>query len=266
MTMDTHDAYEIGQIYEIPIESIHTNPTQPRQTFEREPLEALKLSIAREGLLQPIAVICDEANGFIIAAGERRYRAVKELGWTTIPARIVAGNIHDLAVMENMIREDLNPMERAIAMQSYLAEHKCSRKKLATILGIARNSISEVLSLNRLPKEIQEVIIKDKRYSLHNMRIIARIHDPEEQMRKFEKLRAKIEKTPPPAEPVEEDVSKNFKVEVKRDRLLKMTNEVKNLQLKYSKKQLRELRGQVVTLYEQIQALLYKIGEDVSQE
>ncbi len=263
MTTDIHDMYQIGQVYDMSIDTVHPNPEQPRQTFEREPLEALKLSISREGLLQPIAVISDGQGAFVIAAGERRYRAVKELGWKTVPARIVDGSLHDLAIMENMIREDLNPMERAIAMQNYLDEHNCSRKKLATILGIARNSLSEALSLNRLPKDIQNIIIKDKRYSLHNMRIIARIRDPEEQRQKFEKLRAKIENIEPSAETSPQKAEKSFKVDVKRDRLQKMTKEVKTLQLSYSKKELRELRKQIFSLYEQLQALLYKIGEDV---
>ncbi|MBQ7456243.1 MAG: ParB/RepB/Spo0J family partition protein [Desulfovibrio sp.] len=252
----------VGEIYDVAVKKIRPNPNQPRRSFEAEPLEALKLSIAREGLLQPIACVVDAHGQLIIAAGERRFRAVLDLGWETVPTRIVEGNLEDLAIMENMIREDLNPMERALAMQKYLDQHKISRKKLAVILGMARNSISEILSLNRLPQYIQDVIINDKRYSLHNMRVIARIRNEKEQKAKFEKLRAKIENLE--GEDTKKTESKTpFQADVKRDRLTKMTKEVKRLQVSYSKQELKELKPQIRMLYEQLQALLYKIGDEL---
>ncbi|MCR5814651.1 MAG: ParB/RepB/Spo0J family partition protein [Desulfovibrio sp.] len=262
MSQENTQTFDPGMVCEIPLEKVKVNPNQPRRNFEKIPLEALKLSIAREGLLQPIAVLCDSDGLFLIAAGERRFRAVQELGWKTIPARIVQGNIDDLAIMENMIREDLNPMERALAMQKYLQQHRLTRKKLSAILGIARNSISEILSLNRLPQEIQDIIIADKRYSLHNMRIIARIRNPEEQRSKFAKLRAKIENTE--QEKALENSPVSFDAQVKKSRVQKITKEIKSLQNTFSRQELKQIRPQVRALYEEIKALLYKIEDSIS--
>ncbi len=253
--------YITGQIYDLPVELIIPNPAQPRKTFEKEPLDALKLSIEREGLLQPVAVLKSMDGKFIIAAGERRYRACCELGWKTVPARVVDGNLDDLALMENMIREDLNPMERARAMARYLDEHKMSRKKLSTVLGIARNSISEILSLNKLPLYIQDIIIADKRYSLHNMRIIARIRDSEEQRAKFDRLRSKIEKNEKTT--IESQPSKKFNAHIKRERLKKIVKEVKHLQISFTKQELSQLKPQILELYEQLKGLLYKVEDDI---
>ena len=92
--------YETGRLYDLPLEAISPNPGQPRRSFEPAPLEALKRSIEREGLLQPIAVLRDGNGRFLIAAGERRYRAFRELGRSTIPARIVSGDVEDLSIVE----------------------------------------------------------------------------------------------------------------------------------------------------------------------
>lgn len=258
---EVKDTYITGQVYEIPLSDIQANPNQPRRTFDQDALEALKTSISREGLLQPIAVLQTEEGKLVIAAGERRYRAVTELGWEKISCRIVEGSLDDLALMENMIREDLNPMERALAMQSYIDHHRLSRKKLSHILGIARNSISEILSLNKLPKDIQDIIIKDKRYSLHNMRVIARIKNEEEQREKFEKLKAKIEHTElPKSEKTKKPV---FDLNNKRKRLERIVIEIKRLQNQFNKQELRQLKKEIQNLNEQLKALRYKIGDDI---
>ena len=253
--------YRTGQVYEIPLSEIEPNPDQPRRTFDREALDALKLSISREGLLQPIAVLKTESGQLVIAAGERRFRAVTELGWEKIPACIVEGNLDDLAIMENMIREDLNPMERARAIQHYLSQHKISRKKLSSILGIARNSISEILSLNKLPEEMQDVIIKDKRYSLHNMRVIARIKNSDEQKQKFLKLQAKIENKDVPEEV--DNKKMVFDLENKRSRLKKIIIEIKHLQTRFTKAELKQLKPEIQKLVDQLDGLRYKIDDDV---
>ncbi|MBQ7617861.1 MAG: ParB/RepB/Spo0J family partition protein [Desulfovibrio sp.] len=258
MADDQASFYQVGKVYDLPLCDIQPNPNQPRRSFEKDALEALKLSIAREGLLQPIAVLQGENGKWLIAAGERRFRAVQELGWPSVSARIVEGNVDDLAIMENMIREDLNPMERSLAMSSYLSKHKISRKKLSVILGIARNSISEILSLKKLPQDIQDIIIKDKRYSLHNMRIIARIRDPKEQRAKFEKLQAKIE-----GKEINITEEKEFKPDIKKKRIEKITMEIKHIQQSFNKQQLKQIKPQIISLYEQLQALLYKVGDDL---
>ena len=211
--------------------------------------------------MQPVAVLIRDEDNFVLAAGERRFRACVELGWKTVPARIVEGNLDDLAIMENMIREDLNPMERARAMDKYVSLHKISRKKLSTVLGIARNSISEILSLNKLPYDIQEVIIADKRYSLHNMRVIARIRDKDEQRAKFERLRAKIEKNEKTT--IDALPTKKFNPAIKKQRIEKICKEIKHLQTTFTKSELVQIKPEVRELYEQLKGLLYKIEDDV---
>lgn len=254
--------YEIGQLYDLPLKAIFPNPAQPRRTFEPAPMEALKRSIEREGLLQPIAVLRDGNGRFLIAAGERRYRAFCELGRSTIPACIVSGDKEDLAIVENIVREDLNPMERAMAMQTFLQKHRMTKKALAATLGLAKNSVSEILSLNKLPEEIRSIVIHDKRYPLRGLRVIARTRDVAEQRERFARLKARIEgDETAPAET--RDGKADFDAAKKRDRILKMTAELKRLYQAVPREKLRKLAPEIEDLHEQLEAIRYRICDEV---
>lgn len=253
--------YETGRLYDLPLEAISPNPGQPRRSFEPAPLEALKRSIEREGLLQPIAVLRDGNGRFLIAAGERRYRAFRELGRSTIPARIVSGDVEDLSIVENIVREDLNPMERAMAMQTFLKKHRMTKKALAATLGLAKNSVSEILSLNKLPEEIRGIVLHDKRYPLRGLRVIARTRDAAEQRERFARLRARIEGGDAPA--AETGRTADFDEGKKRDRILKMTAELKRLYQGVSREKLKKLAPEIEGLHEQLEAIRYRICDEV---
>lgn len=148
---------DMPHIIEVEIAKLRPNPDQPRTNFDEEALQDLAGSISEHGLIQPIAVIEDRENegGFVIVAGERRYRAYKLLGKDTIPAIMTSGNPDEIALIENMQREDLSPIEEAEALAKLMNRHKYKQEELAKVIGKARTTITELLSLNALPDEIK---------------------------------------------------------------------------------------------------------------
>lgn len=273
--MQQRSTYATGQLYDIPVANIRTNPDQPRKSFDAEALTALQHSMQVHGLLNPVAVIAGEDGQLHLAAGERRLRAARALGWLTIPARVVEGDIEDLALMENMIREDLNPMERAMSMQRYLDTHtqknasgrrvKVKQQDLAKILGMAKNSVSEILSLNRLPDDIRDVVLHDKRYPLNKLRVIARTRDVAQQRERFARLRQVVEQgasaqmpegSPAMAQPFDRD---------KLARRLKgVAAELRKWRRAYDKKALKQVKAEYVALRDELDAVLYKISDEIS--
>lgn len=139
------------------IAQIHSNPYQPRREFDLSALQSLKESIHSEGLLQPVAVRA-QAEGYQLIAGERRLRACRELGWERIPARILEApdaTAATLALLENLQREDLNPVEEALGYASLLRDFGLTQEKIAARLGRKRSSVANTLRLLQLDQEIQ---------------------------------------------------------------------------------------------------------------
>lgn len=147
---------DIPRITEIPVAEIKPNPDQPRKYFDDVSLQELANSIAEKGLLQPIVVRLISDNNYMVVAGERRFRAYTMLGKETIPAIVSEGNIDELALIENMQREDLKPIELAEALARLIETYGYTHEVAAKMLGKARNTITELLSLNRIPKAIRE--------------------------------------------------------------------------------------------------------------
>jgi ParB family chromosome partitioning protein len=148
---------DLPRIIEIELQKLRPNPDQPRTNFSQEALQELASSIAQHGLIQPIAVVEDRENegGFIIVAGERRYRAYKLLGKETIAAITTSGNPDEIALIENMQREDLSPIDEAEALGKLMERHNYKQEDLAKVIGKARTTVVELLSLNNLPEEIK---------------------------------------------------------------------------------------------------------------
>jgi ParB family chromosome partitioning protein len=148
---------DLPRIIEVELGKLRPNPDQPRTNFDEEALQELASSIEQHGLIQPIAVVGDRDNedGFIIVAGERRYRAYRLLGRGTIPAIITSGNPDEIALIENMQREDLSPIEEAEALAKLMERHEYKQDDLAKVIGKARTTVTELLSLNALPEEIK---------------------------------------------------------------------------------------------------------------
>lgn len=146
------------QIEEIPVDAIGSNPMQPRKDFESNTLKELAISIQHSGLLQPV-VVRRSGNGYQLIVGERRWRAAKLAGIPKIPAVIreaTDAESLELALVENLLREDLNPMEEAEAFQRLLAEFAWIQEELARRIGKDRSSIANSLRLLKLPALIQE--------------------------------------------------------------------------------------------------------------
>ncbi|MDQ1340704.1 MAG: ParB family transcriptional regulator, chromosome partitioning protein [Campylobacterota bacterium] len=156
-------------ITEIKIENIKPNPFQPRKNFDEQKLKELSDSIKEHGLLQPVVVI-RKKNHFILIAGERRLRASKLAGLSTIRAiiaDITFENIRELALIENIQRENLDPIELANSLNELIEKHKATHDKLAEIIHKSRTYVTNALRLLSLSKFTQEKISEGKLSSGH---------------------------------------------------------------------------------------------------
>jgi ParB family chromosome partitioning protein len=152
------------ELREVAVQAIHSDPTQPRKDFDEEALWDLRTSIFKNGLLQPISVRAN-SDGYIIIAGERRWRAVKMLEWETIPAIIITWNqdgtkkAKALQLIENVHRKDLNPIEVAQGYQAFIDDYY-TKEEIADILGTTKNIITWQLYLLNCQDQIKHLISK----------------------------------------------------------------------------------------------------------
>jgi len=154
-------AEQAGGLADIPTSDIRPNPQQPREHFDEEALASLADSIREVGVLQPVLVRAAEAGGFELIAGERRWRAARRVGLPTIPAIIrVADDATVLqhAIVENVQREELNPLEEAAAYQQLIEDFSLTHDEVATRVGKSRVTITNTLRLLQLPPSIQRLV------------------------------------------------------------------------------------------------------------
>jgi len=180
---DNADMAENGY-FQCPIESIEPNPYQPRQEFDNAAIEELAASIKEKGVITPILVSKSE-DGYRLIAGERRWRAAQKAGLERIPVVIRESTpieSLELALIENIHRRDLNPIEEAQAFKRWLEDTETTQDILAQRVGKDRSTISNLLRLLNLPKEIQKDII-DGRLSMGHARVLAGLKSPGEQNR-----------------------------------------------------------------------------------
>ena len=150
---------------EVPIGSISVNPYQPRDVFNEDALNSLSLSIREVGVLQPVLIRRKTANTFELIAGERRWRAAKRAGLERIPA--IVRDIEDLtslehALIENLHRQDLGPLEEAAAYQQLIDDFKLSQESVAKRVGKSRPTITNALRLLQLPSSVQGFLMEGK--------------------------------------------------------------------------------------------------------
>ena len=145
------------RMMDVPIEHCRPNPNQPRKHFDPDLIADLARSIERHGLIQPITVRRDprDKTGYLIVAGERRYHAVKSLNRETIPAILTDGNTDEIALIENLQRQDLSPIEEAEALARLQKKHGYTHQELGKAVGKARSTITNLLKLNDLPPKIK---------------------------------------------------------------------------------------------------------------
>ncbi len=150
------------EVFCLGIEQIQANPNQPRRVFDKEFLKDLADSIKKNGLIQPVIVKKLSGSKYQIVAGERRWRATMQAGLKEIPVRVLDSDNIFLPLVENLQREDLNPLELALACKKLLQEQKLTQEQLADQLGIARPTLANYLRILNLPKEVQNLILKEK--------------------------------------------------------------------------------------------------------
>ncbi|MHB9097551.1 MAG: ParB/RepB/Spo0J family partition protein [Syntrophales bacterium] len=148
--------YEKGRLYTLPIGNIQPDPNQPRKYFDEEGLAELTQSIQDKGVIQPILVRLGEAGDVVLVAGERRLRAAQAAGLAEIPALFIEDKPEEISLIENSLRQNLTAVEEAEAAGRLADELKYTQEQLGRILGKKPSTISEILSLNRLPAEIRD--------------------------------------------------------------------------------------------------------------
>ncbi len=151
-------------IREIDVDKIHPNPFQPRKYFNESAIKELAESIKKHGLLQPI-IIVEKDDEYMLLAGERRLRATKEAGLSTIRAIVAdyeSDNLRELALIENIQREDLNPIELAIAYKELIEEYNITQEELSEIIKKSRTQITNTLRLLNLSEYTQKLLTEGK--------------------------------------------------------------------------------------------------------
>jgi ParB family chromosome partitioning protein len=174
------EARERGELQRIHLGEIRPNPYQPRRTFRDDELADLESSLRVNGLLQPITVRpAANAKGFELVAGERRLRAASRLGWAEIPALV--RNIDDrslltLALVENLQRADLNPLEEAEGYQRLITEFDLTQQQVAEVVGKDRSTIANMLRLLGLPASVRR-LVQDSSITLGHARALLALGD-----------------------------------------------------------------------------------------
>ena len=180
-------------IDEVEISKIEANPDQPRTNFNEEALAELAASIAELGVVQPITIREIAQDRYMIIAGERRYRASKLAGLTKIPAyikRVSDETMMEMALVENIQREDLNAIEIALTYQRLLDEYKFTQEKLSERVGKKRATVANYLRLLKLPAEIQLGLTK-KEIDMGHARALINVTDPTMMIKLYEEVVAK---------------------------------------------------------------------------
>ncbi len=177
-----------SQINEIPLDSIEANPNQPRKTFDTEALEELAASIKELGVVQPVTLREISEGRYQIISGERRCRASRMAGLTSIPAYIKTADdeaLMEMALVENIQREDLNAIEIALSYQRLIDEYKFTQERLGEKVGKKRATVTNYLRLLKLPAEVQ-LGLKAGKIEMGHARALVSIQDPADMIRIYE--------------------------------------------------------------------------------
>ena len=199
---DTTAKYEKGKLYDLPIGDLNPDPNQPRKSMDPQALEELTASVKRVGIIQPLLFRVAEGGQIsnlsprplYLVAGERRFRAAQLAGLTTIPGICVEGNPSEIALVENLLRQDLTTVEEAEALQRLKEEQKYTDEQLSGVIGKARSTITEIMTLNKLPQEIRDECRGDRQISRATLLEIARKKQARSMLKAYAACKAKQQK------------------------------------------------------------------------
>ena len=208
------NAKKNNEVVELNLSELRPNPYQPRKVFDEEALNELASSIKEHGVFQPI-IVKKTVKGYDIVAGERRYRASKKAGLTTIPAIIkdfTDEEMMNISLLENLQREDLTAIEEANAYKAIIDATSITQDELANRVGKSRSHITNMLGLLKLPKSVQDMILYNK-ISMGHARVLSKLEDKD----KIEELAEKI---------VSEELSVREIEELSKDKSLKRVSPI----------------------------------------
>lgn len=207
---DTIVKEEGNTAIEVPLSQIRSNPYQPRKFFDEEALNELADSIKEYGVVEPV-ILKKSVKGYEIVAGERRCKASKIAGLTTVPAIVkdfTDEEMMEIALLENIQREDLNPVDTAVSISNILEVRNMTQEEFAKKFGKSRSYITNLLGLLNLPKSVQE-LVKNGKLSMSHARSLSKLDDEEKviylankiikenlNVRDVEKMLSKKENTP----------------------------------------------------------------------
>lgn len=212
------------EIVEINIDELRPNPYQPRKVFNDEALNDLASSIREHGVFQPI-IVKKSIKGYEIIAGERRVRATKLAGLEKIPA--IIRNLNDeqmmeIALLENLQRENLSAIEEAVAYKSMIEKLSLTQEQLSTKVGKSRSHITNILGLLRLPEEVQKMV-SNNQISMGHARVLSKLEDDQKIIQMAHEI---VDKKIPVREIEQDSVTETKKVKVERHQTV-VNNEYK---------------------------------------
>ncbi len=210
---------DVRSLRHVPIELIHANPMNPRKQFPEDDLEALAKSLREKGLLQPIVVRPASTGGYEIVAGERRWRAAQRAAIHDVP--VLVRELDDrealeIALIENVQRSDLNPLDEAGAYQQLIANYAYTQQQLADSIGKSRSHIANTLRLQTLPESVRGQIASGALSAGHARALVA-TENPQELANKIIKLGLSVRQTEDLAREVSPRKKKNNAIEKSAD-------------------------------------------------
>lgn len=254
------------RILQVPVEKIEANPHQPRQVFDHEGLEELIESIKIYGIIQPL-IVTKKGSGYELIAGERRWRSSKILGLATVPVIVREASEQEkmeIALIENVQRKNLNPIEKAVAYQRLIDEFSLAQEEAAEKLGVSRSAVANTIRFLELPEEVQRALAREDITEGH-AKVIAGLPGEKEQLalmkkilqynftvRDAERERQKVTV----AKPRKSRESKDYETEEKEDILRQNLNTKVNIRNSggkgevviefYSKEELNSIINQII--------------------
>jgi ParB family chromosome partitioning protein len=259
----TDKGFQKDLVQLIPIKEIKENPHQARIYMDKERLDNLAESIKEHGILQPILVRKEEDHIFLVA-GQRRLKAAKQVNLTEIPVYFIQDDPLEIGLIENLQREDLHPIDESEGLWNLHEKRikdkgECTQEELSLVIGKAQNTVSEILSVMKLPELIRKECRKDPRWTRKLLLKIARKKTEEKMLKAYEKAKKRMEELEQEKEttPKSNKNEMNAAVAVKRIDLLQKSFEKMDLG-KVRAKRKEEIKTKLAGLKEYINQMLKK--------